>query len=85
MTYIKWDGDDKPHVSCDMWMCIQKGDLILRKMIIEKKDRYDQLLKRKTLTDLSIQNMPTVTDAVKMVSDTPESNTRTTNSNRFRM
>lgn len=84
-TYIKWDGEDKPRVLCDMWMFIQQDDLVLKKMIIEKKDRYDQLLKSKTLTDLSIQNMPTVMEAIAMVGDTPKINYKTTNSNRFRL
>src|SRR5690554_6813905 len=39
-TYLEWNGEDKPRVSCRMWLAHENGKFDVRKMVIEKKDQF---------------------------------------------
>lgn len=66
-TYLKWNGDDKPYIVCDMWVRYKEGKFDLRKMDIQKKDRYGQLIRKSELQNLSTASMPKWADAVATV------------------
>lgn len=70
-TYLEWNGEDKPKVSCHFWLAHENGKFDVRKMDIEKTDRYGQLLKKSELTNLSTSSIPTAKEALAQVSDTP--------------
>lgn len=70
--YLQWSGEDKPRVECSMWVKYQNGKFNLNKMEVMKKDRFGQLLKQSELTNLTVITAPKATEAIAMVSDTPE-------------
>ena len=69
--YLKWEGEDKPRVQCNMWVKYLNGKFDLKKMLIAKKDCFGQLLKQSELNNLSTIAAPKATEAIAMVSDTP--------------
>jgi|SRR5690606_22582419 len=71
-TYIEWNGDDKPKVDCYMRVQYEDGKFDVRKMEIERTDRYGQSMKKSELTNLTTGTVPTRKEAIALVSDTPK-------------
>jgi len=71
-TYLEWNGEDKPKVSCHMWLAHENGKFDVRKMEIERTDQYGQSIKKSELTNLTTGAVPTRKDALALVSDTPK-------------
>lgn len=71
-TYLEWNGEDKPRVSCHMWLAHQNTKFDVRKMVIEKTDQFGQLVKKSELTGLSTRMIPTRKEALGLVSDMPK-------------
>lgn len=71
-TYLRWLGDDKPSIECNLWIRQKNGVFDLLKMEIKSKDRYGQLLKKSELKSLSISSVPTVREAISQVSEFPQ-------------
>lgn len=71
-TYLRWLGDDKPSIKCNMWVRYKNGGFDLQKMDIERKDRYGQLLKKSEIKSLSTGSFPTVKEAIAQVSEFPQ-------------
>lgn len=71
-TYLEWNGEDKPKVSCHMWLKHEDGKFDVQKMNIERTDQYGHLLKQSKLTDLSTGTVPTRKEAIALVSDAPK-------------
>lgn len=71
-TYLQWSGDDSPRIACNLWVRREKDKLDVQKMVIERKDRYGQLLKKMELTGLTTETVPTLKEAVELVSEAPK-------------
>lgn len=71
-TYLEWNGEDKPKVSCHLRVQYRNGNFEVQKMNIEKTDRYGHSLKKLELTDLTTESVPTVKEALAKISDTPK-------------
>ena len=71
-TYLRWLGDDKPSIKCNMWVKHKNDVFDLQKMEIENKDRYGQLLKKLELKNLSTSSVPTAREAIGQVSEFPQ-------------
>lgn len=71
-TYLQWSGDDRPWIDCNMWVRHEKDHFDVQKMVIEKKDRFGQLLKKTELIDLSTETVPTLKEAMALVSEAPK-------------
>lgn len=83
-TYLEWNGEDKPKVSCHMWLAHENGKFDVRKMEIERTDQYGQSLKKSELTNLTTGAVPTRKDALALVSDIPKQKL-SSQGRRFRM
>lgn len=70
--YLQWDGEERPHVECSMWVKYLNGKFFLSKMALKKKDRYGQLLRQSELTDLTVATAPEVKEAIALVSVVPQ-------------
>jgi len=81
--YLQWSGDDKPRVECSMWIKYQHGKFDLQKMQVMRKDCFGQLMKQSELTNLSAIAAPKASEAIALVSETPEP--KHNNSRRFRL
>ena len=68
--YLQWKGEYKPRVECSMWVKRLNGKFFLYKMLVAKKDRLGQLLKRTELKSLSVVTAPKAVDAIALVHDT---------------
>jgi hypothetical protein len=70
-TYLQWNGEDKPKVQCNMRVRYENGkfDLEQSQIHITRTDRYGQLLKESKLTKLTADSVPTVKQAISMVSE----------------
>lgn len=71
-TYLEWNGEDKPKVSCHLRVQYGNGNFDVQKMNIEKTDRYGHSLKKLELTDLTTESVPTVKEILSKISDTPK-------------
>lgn len=71
-TYIEWNGEDKPRVSCHMWLAHENGSFDVRKMDIERTDRYGQSIKKLELANLTTVSVPAAKEALAKVSDKPK-------------
>ncbi len=73
-TYLEWNGENKPKVECNMWVRYEneKFDLQHTEMYIRRTDGFGQLLKQTKLTSLDTSTIPTVKQAVALVSDTTQ-------------
>lgn len=71
-TYLEWNGEDKPKVSCHIWLAHENGKFDVRKMEIERTDRYGHLMKKSELTNLTTGSVPTAKEALAKVLDTPK-------------
>lgn len=71
-TYLRWLGDDKPSIECNMWVRHKDGVFDLQKMEIKSKDRYGQLLKKSELKNLSTSSVPIIREAIEKVSEFPQ-------------
>lgn len=71
-TYLQWNGEQKPKVECNMWVRYEDGKYNLQQteMYIRRIDGYGQLLKESKLANLNTAAIPTVKEAVALVSDT---------------
>lgn len=67
--YLQWSGDDKPRVTCSMWVKYVNGKFSLSRMEVEKKDGFGQLLKKSELTNLSVMTAPKAKEAIALVSE----------------
>ncbi|MDE5435684.1 MULTISPECIES: hypothetical protein [Weeksellaceae] len=67
--YLQWSGDDKPRVTCSMWVKYVNGKFFLSRMEVEKKDGFGQLLKKSELTNLSVMTAPKAKEAIALVSE----------------
>jgi len=67
--YLQWSGEDKPSVTCSMWVKYLNGKFSLNRMEIERKDQFGQLLKKSELTNLSLISAPKALEAVALVND----------------
>lgn len=83
-TYLEWNGDDKPKVSCHMWLAHENGKFDVRKMEIERTDQYGHSMKKSELTNLSTGSVPNRKEAIALVSDTPKQKL-SSKGRRFRM
>lgn len=52
-TYLEWNGEDKPKVSCHMWLAYEKGKFDVRNMDIERTDQYGHAMKKLELKNLT--------------------------------
>jgi hypothetical protein len=68
-TYVLWNGEEKPHVACDMWMKMKDGLMVVDKMIIDKKGDYGTLIKRIELKNLFLGEIPTTKEAIELVNE----------------
>jgi hypothetical protein len=71
-TYLEWDGEDKPRVSCQMWVKYEDGKFDVQKMAIERADQYGKSIKKSELANLTTASVPTRKEALALVSDTPK-------------
>ena len=71
-TYLEWNGDDKPKVSCHMWLAHEDGKFDVRKMEVERTDRYGHSMKKSELTNLSTDTVLTRKEAIALVSEKPK-------------
>ncbi|TGD58997.1 hypothetical protein [Flavobacterium humi] len=69
MGYLQWSGDDKPRVECSLWIKHVKGAFDLQKMEIVRKDQFGHSLKHWSLTSLSAETAPKVSEAIAMVKE----------------
>ncbi|MBO9676366.1 MAG: hypothetical protein J7577_23190 [Sphingobacteriaceae bacterium] len=69
-TYIHWNGEDKPKVSCDMLLKMERGQMIMEKMVIEKRDEYGVMIKKSELNSILLKDVPTAKQAIELVDDT---------------
>lgn len=67
--YLQWSGDDKPRVTCCIWVKYVKGKFSLSNMEVQKNDRFGQLLKKSELTNLSVMTIPKAKEAIALVSE----------------
>lgn len=72
MTYIEWNGDDKPSVECYIRVQHEDGKFDVQKMDITKRDEYGRLMKKIELADLTTATIPTRKEALAFVSVTPK-------------
>ncbi|WP_240140998.1 hypothetical protein [Sphingobacterium bovisgrunnientis] len=70
-TFLEWNGEDKPKVSCNMWLSHENGKFDVRKLEIERKDQYGHSMKKLELKVLSTETLPTRKEAIALVSDKP--------------
>ena len=70
--YLQWSGEDKPRVECSMWVKYLNGKFSLNRMEVAKKDGFGQLMKKSTLTDLSILSVPKAIASIALVSEEPK-------------
>src|SRR5690554_1867043 len=71
-TYLEWNGEDKPKVSYHIWVAHENGKFDVRKMEIERTDRYGHSMKKSELTNLTTGAVPTAKEALAKVLDTPK-------------
>lgn len=71
-TYLEWNGEDKPKVSCHMWVKHEDGKFDVQRMSIERTDRYGHSIKKSELTNLTTGSVPTAKEALAKVPDTPK-------------
>lgn len=71
-TYLLWNGEDKPKVSCHIRVKYGNDNFEVQKMDIEKTDQYGHSMKKMELTNLTTESVPTVKEALAQMSDTPE-------------
>lgn len=69
-TYLEWNGEDKPYTQCHMYLKYEDNKFDVRKMEIERKDRYGHLMKKTELINLTTGTVPTRKEAIALVSDT---------------
>lgn len=70
-TYLEWNGGGKPNIQCLMRVKHKDGRFDVRKMDIERTDRYGQLIKKSELTNLTTDSVPTAKEAIAYVSEKP--------------
>lgn len=70
-TYLEWNGGGKPNIQCLMRVKHKDGRFDVRKMDIERTDRYGQLIKKSELTDLTTDSVPTTKEAIAHVTEKP--------------
>ncbi|MGV3460222.1 MAG: hypothetical protein ACO1N9_07190 [Flavobacterium sp.] len=83
-TYLEWDGEDKPKVSCQMWVRYEDGKFNVQKMSIERTDQYGNSIKKSELTNLTTASVPTRKEALVLVAETPKQQL-TTRNRRFKL
>lgn len=66
-TYLKWEGEDKPHVKCTMYVKHLNDKFFLDKMEINLAAGGNLSIKKVELTNLSVVTAPTKPEAVAMV------------------
>ena len=44
--HLEWNGEDKPKVSCHMWIKHEDGKFDVQRMSIERTDRYGHSMKK---------------------------------------
>ncbi|MFB9080188.1 hypothetical protein ACFFLS_12165 [Flavobacterium procerum] len=73
-TYLQWNGQEKPSVQCNMWVKYENGkfDLEQTQLHIKRTDRYGQLLKESKLKNLTADSIPTLKQALALVSEKPK-------------
>lgn len=71
-TFLEWNGEDKPKVSCHMWLAHENGKFDVRRLEIERKDQYGHSIKKLELKVLSTETLPTRKEAIALVSDKPK-------------
>jgi hypothetical protein len=71
-SYLQWSGEDKHRVECSMWVKYLNGKFSLNRMEVAKKDGFGQLMKKSTLTDLSILTVPKAIASIALVSEEPK-------------
>lgn len=67
--YIKWSGEDKPHVFCWMTVSYKNENLRLTEMNIERKDEYGRVFKECNLTFKSTEEIPEKSKAISLVQE----------------
>ncbi|HBN6702637.1 TPA: hypothetical protein L3261_002774 [Elizabethkingia anophelis] len=65
--YLKWSGEDKARVECNMWVKYVNGKFFLDSMVIAKKDQFEKVLKQSKLTGISVMTVPKAMDAIALV------------------
>jgi hypothetical protein len=68
-TYLEWNGEDKEKVACRMWVKFEEDKFDIHKIEIERKGRYGHLIKKSELTNLTTSSVPTVREAIALVSE----------------
>lgn len=71
-TYLEWNGEDKPRVSCQMWVKYEDGKFDVQKMAIERTDQHGKSIKKSELANLTTASVPTRKEALALVSDIPK-------------
>lgn len=69
-TYLKWEGEDKDYVVCNMFIEHKDTQFDVRRMDISQKSRYGIVIKREELQGLCSDQVPDVKTAIEMVDDT---------------
>ena len=70
-TSLEWNGEDKPYTDCYMDVRYEGGKFDVHKMNIERKDRYENTLKKSELTNLTTETVPTTKEALARVLEKP--------------
>lgn len=71
-TYLEWNGNDRPHTHCTMWVKWKNNTFDVQKMEIERSDRFGHLLKKLELKNLSTEMVPTVKEILGFVIEKPK-------------
>ncbi|GEM63874.1 hypothetical protein SF1_18560 [Sphingobacterium faecium NBRC 15299] len=66
-TYLKWDGEDKPHVQCTMYVKNLGNKFFLDKMEINLAAPGNLSIKKVVLNNLTVATAPNRLEAVDMV------------------
>jgi hypothetical protein len=84
-TYLVYNGEDKDHVACNMWMNFQKENPVIETIMIQKRSEHCITMKESVLKNLSISAVPTKQHAVDLVSDKPQYKANIRNPGKLRM
>ena len=68
-TFLEWKGERAPRVECTMKVRYRDGLFNVEKMLIEKSDRYGQLLKKAEQNGLTTASLPNRCEAINQISN----------------
>lgn len=71
-TFLKWNGEDEPHIVCNMYVKQLNDKFFLDKMEIDRNAPFSGSVKKVVLTNLSVVTAPTRLEAIALVSEAPK-------------